>query len=481
MRNNKNAFTLVELLAVIVILAIILVIAVPKVMEIITDAKKGTLESTAKMIASAAEKAKVQNTVLSKNDTINCEDVVKLNNVDYERCIIEFDEDNNAFVSIKGKGKFSNLNVCDGDKTTATATNTNCSVSYGNGATYIEKLEAFNGSENKLEKKSVEYNGITYDAGIRYVGALTGDNAVKNKVYFNCEPTDGTNAYGSENYNYASSCEVWRIIGVFEVDNGNGVKEKRLKIINTASTFTASWDSSKYVSNTDHENGGRGINQWGPSVYNDGTIYEGADLMQLLNGYYIGASGATCKYCNDSMQEICAQVCDREESTLASQKMKPLTSITKKMIKNAVWDTYVVRVPENNDTTIDFARKAFLEEKGISARCTGKTFCVANGGNYCNDNVKRTTLWTGLVGLMSISDITYANGWLSNPNGASIYPWSITPFAGTDNANIAWRGGRTLYGNDDVSNAGEVWPATYLSSNVEIIDGDGNNDPYILK
>ena len=42
-------FTLVELLAVIVILAIILVIAVPKVMSIISDSKKATLESIQKM------------------------------------------------------------------------------------------------------------------------------------------------------------------------------------------------------------------------------------------------------------------------------------------------------------------------------------------------------------------------------------------------------------------------------------------------
>lgn len=39
-RKNKNAFTLVELLATIVILAVILVIAVPKVISIIDDAKK---------------------------------------------------------------------------------------------------------------------------------------------------------------------------------------------------------------------------------------------------------------------------------------------------------------------------------------------------------------------------------------------------------------------------------------------------------
>ena len=63
-KMNNKGFTLVEVLAVLVILSVILVIAVPKVMSIIEDAKMGTLESTAKMIASQAEKQKVQNTVL---------------------------------------------------------------------------------------------------------------------------------------------------------------------------------------------------------------------------------------------------------------------------------------------------------------------------------------------------------------------------------------------------------------------------------
>ena len=61
LKNKKikmKGFTLVELLAVIVILAIILVIAVPKIMSVIEDAKKATLESTVKMIATEAEKAK---------------------------------------------------------------------------------------------------------------------------------------------------------------------------------------------------------------------------------------------------------------------------------------------------------------------------------------------------------------------------------------------------------------------------------------
>ena len=53
---KKNGFTLVELLAVIVILAIILVIAVPKISDTINNAKKGSMASSVKMIAAAAER-----------------------------------------------------------------------------------------------------------------------------------------------------------------------------------------------------------------------------------------------------------------------------------------------------------------------------------------------------------------------------------------------------------------------------------------
>ena len=127
-KNKMKGFTLVELLAVIVILAIILVIAVPKVMSVIEDSKKATLESTAKMIASAAEKAKVQNTVLGKETQITCDSVAKINKLDYEDCDIDFD-DNTAKVTIKGSGKFEGLHVCEGTKTSASATEEECSSS----------------------------------------------------------------------------------------------------------------------------------------------------------------------------------------------------------------------------------------------------------------------------------------------------------------------------------------------------------------
>jgi len=55
MLKNKKGFTLVELLAVIVILAIILAIAIPGISGIINSAKKGSFESDAKMIVTGIE------------------------------------------------------------------------------------------------------------------------------------------------------------------------------------------------------------------------------------------------------------------------------------------------------------------------------------------------------------------------------------------------------------------------------------------
>ena len=126
-KNKMRGFTLVELLAVIVILAIILVIAVPKVMSVIEDSKKATLEATAKMIAGSAEKVKVQNTVLGKDEEITCDSVAKLNDIDYDTCEVEF-VDNTAKVTIKGSGKFAGLYVCNATKTEATAINESCGL-----------------------------------------------------------------------------------------------------------------------------------------------------------------------------------------------------------------------------------------------------------------------------------------------------------------------------------------------------------------
>jgi len=330
---------------------------------------------------------------------------------------------------------------------------------------YVDNLESLEESEeevysNGLYNPIATYEGKDYDTGIRYTGANP-----NNYVYFNCEDKDiNSVGYGASNYDYANSCEKWRMIGVFETNNGI-TTEKRVKIINTASTFKASWDSSASTVNN-----GYGVNQWGES-----GSYEGADLMKLLNGYYISALNSNCRYCNASKQATCEQSCTSE--SLKSANMKVLTSVAKGMIENAMWDTYAVKWPDDGDTTSTFASTAYLEEKGISNQYTGISEC-----SECHDGITRTANWTGLVGLISVSDITYANGWLYKQSGTSIYPWTISSRAYSEYAVSAWRGSNGIAGYDDVVGQNGVFASVYFKSSIEIVSGSGtSSSPYIIR
>ena len=113
--KNKKAFTLVELLAVIVILAIILVIAVPQIMDTIKESRKGALASSAKLIASSAETAYISNQTLGIEKNIECKDISNYTDEDYAGCKIKF-VDGKAKVKLIGQGKFEGMVVCSGTK-----------------------------------------------------------------------------------------------------------------------------------------------------------------------------------------------------------------------------------------------------------------------------------------------------------------------------------------------------------------------------
>ena len=123
--KKKNGFTLVELLAVIVILAIILVIAVPSIMNTIEDSRKGAIESSVKMIASAAESQKMVAETLGKTfDGSDCKtgdwSGIK-GDANYSTCTITWSGDT-ATVELVGANKFAGY-TCKGTKTTVTDAN----------------------------------------------------------------------------------------------------------------------------------------------------------------------------------------------------------------------------------------------------------------------------------------------------------------------------------------------------------------------
>ena len=136
--KKKKGFTLVELLAVIVILAVILIIAMPKISEVIKKTRLSSLEATAKLLINQAEKKYTENQVLDNSSAIKCSDVAKLNENDYGTCKIKFDDKGNASVILNGKkdGKFDNL-TCSGTKGNLTC---------GEGQTKVQ-LKCYTGNE----------------------------------------------------------------------------------------------------------------------------------------------------------------------------------------------------------------------------------------------------------------------------------------------------------------------------------------------
>ena len=93
---------------------------------------------------------------------------------------------------------------------------------------------------------------------IRYYGANP-----NNYIYFNCDD------YSNQT---ADTCEVWRIIGVFD---------GKIKLIRNSVIGSYSWDTTASTVNS-----GNGYNQWG-----ENGDYKGADLMKLLNPGYSDNTG----------------------------------------------------------------------------------------------------------------------------------------------------------------------------------------------
>ena len=127
MKKNKSGFTLIELLAVIVILAVILVISIPRILDVIDESKLDSFKTSAQLIADSAEKKYVENKLNNIDEVITCENVTKLSKEDYEYCFVKIDNEGNAKVTIEGKGKFKDLAICNGTKTSVELSDT-CST-----------------------------------------------------------------------------------------------------------------------------------------------------------------------------------------------------------------------------------------------------------------------------------------------------------------------------------------------------------------
>ena len=453
---KRNAFTLVELLAVIGILAVILTITIPIIGNYIKDKKKDSFFISAKNILRHVEaEGLYDNEINARLNMLNLTDL-KEENYDIEGSYV-YTKDGELHLTLKGKGKFKGLYIC-GLTSSIKENNvveTECSEDSFkvNLADYITRL--YNNEETRTSNGLKKDN--TEDENIRY--------------------------YGSDPNNYVRfNNELWRIIGVFG---------ENIKLVRSEKLGNLSWDSSESTINS-----GYGINQWGESTDTNGNSYAGSDLQVYLNNMYYGGVEVMCYKTSNNTTITCPT--------------KMLDEISKSLIDNHTWNTGAINL---NDSTIvnlqSYEMNTVPFYNAERGTVNGK---ICSSGNYCNnDVVTRTTTWTGYVGLPYPTDYSYAssesvcetnmnagniniqkqiynmtckkNNWMHHGSTMQEGSWTLSTVAHPNRAFGIWFiYGGGLVGDERASLPLMVFPSVYLKNKVKIESGNGtSSNPYILK
>ena len=365
-----------------------------------------------------------------------------------------------------GKSKYIKLSVENTGTTSSTATLSTI-LGYENGGdlivpsgvtlvteVYTEPVIAatlITNLYNDATKTPVTNNSITYqydtknslmkdNAGnIRYYGA-----SPNNYIYFNCSD------YSNQS---SSTCETWRIIGVFE---------GKVKLIRGSQIGTYAWDNKNTSTGAETA---YGKNDWTE-----------ARLMKLLNpGYESEATGGSLYYNSGSGN------CYAWYSNATTTCDFTSTGIKNDITRNLISDT-TYYLGGYNSTEV-YSNEIYEKERG--------------GAVYTG----RPTTWTGKIALAYPSDYGYAadlskcsqtlynyndstctsNNWMKSivaPN----YGWLLTPNSGL--ADITWHvysSGFVDYSGYYAFNANGVTPVLYLDPSVDIKSGTGSSSaPYQL-
>ena len=322
------------------------------------------------------------------------------------------------------------------------------------------------------------------DNNIRYIGANP-----NNYVYFNCSD------YSNQS---DSTCEKWRIIGVFKnVTKSDGSKEDLVKIIkdDRLNNTTIMWDYKQTGVGTSTDTGGS--NDWtdsqlmmmlNPTDYlKSGYTIEnnvvkdsnGQEIYQNMGSYYYGTSGCLPA----EIYEDSSFSCNSIDFTSTGLK----NDVTRNAIESVVWNLGGTAIYKSASKSL--ASHWYEYERGTT---------VYSG---------HATIWVGKIGLMYPSDYGYATagGLTLNRNAclakelyrwdlvkdcknndylykSDYYQWTLSPYS--DNAgqvfNMLSRGDINLY---YACNHFGVRPTAFLKSSILISNlGDGtSSSPYQLK
>ena len=266
--------------------------------------------------------------------------------------------------------------------------------------------------------------------------------------------------------------ELWRIIGVFDVDDGTGKIEKRMKIIRNESIGYYSWD------NKDESTGAEskyGKNNW-PDARLNYLLNPGHESETYGGSLYWNRKSGTCY--NDSNNATTS--CDFTSSGLTDE--------AKTMIGDAKW--YLGGTSDYNSSSNGLASHFYKNERGTAVY-----------------DSSRSTNWIGKVGLMYPSDYGYATSGGSSKNRAScmakeLLNWKDNSYSDCKNNDWLYNSSTTQWTMSPradysyyvfrVDSTGHVTgydafytfagrPVVHLKSTIKVISGSGTtSSPFIL-
>ena len=319
--------------------------------------------------------------------------------------------------------------------------------------------------KSKSNEESLDYNSATAsqqkEAWVHSHPATEQTEALTDYRYIGADPN-----------NYVEfNDELWRIIGVFTVDDGTGKVEERLKIIRNESIGSYSWDNKDTTTGAE---AAYGKNNWTDArlnyLLNPGHESETAD-----GSLYWNSSSGTCY----SGSGNAAKNCDFTTTGLDSD--------ARDMIGDTLW--YLGGTSSYSSASNGLASHWYTYERGTN---------VYSG---------RDTSWVGKVGLMYPSDYGYATSGGSTTDrntclNKELYNWDSSSFSDCKNNDwlyessyIQWTLSPSASSSGSVFyviatgyvhcynayNSDGVRPVAFLKSNIKIVDGDGSSsNPYIL-
>ena len=320
--------------------------------------------------------------------------------------------------------------------------------------------------KSKANEESLDYNSATSEQ--------------QKEVWIHNHPaTEQTEALtdyryiGSDPNNYVTfNNELWRIIGVFSVDDGTGNVEERLKLIRNESIGSYSWDNKDTSTGAEDD---YGKNNWTDARLNY-LLNEGHESESIGGSLYWNSGSGTCY----SGSGNATTNCDFTTTGLKEE--------AREMIGDTLW--YLGGTSSYTNASNGLTSHFYSYERGTT---------VFIGG--------RSTSWVGKVGLMYPSDYGYATsgGSTTDRNAClnkELYNWDSSDFSDCKNNDWIFNSSnqwtitpRVSYSyyvfnlrsagyvsSNDASDATGVRPVVFLKSSIKIVDGDGSSsNPYILQ